>query len=341
MHVARPGDLLQTTLDAPVADPLVPTVFHNRWWLEAASDGDYQEAEVRSDGRVIARLPYVIQRRYGGHRLCTMPELTHFLGPAIDTGRVGAANRGLRQFQITKDLLAAIAPASGFYHKLHRGIDDTLAFEDAGCTTTVQFTYEIAPRPEAELWQSMRDKTRNVIRRARERWQVITLDDPAAFAVLYETNLRRRGLVNHQRRIQAVCAAALTHDKGRILAVANNSGSLLGAIFIARDHQSAYYLLASRTPGSDNGVMSLLVWHAMRDAAASGLIFDFDGLGTPGSRVFYTGFGGRITPRFIASRYSFSHRAAGIVTKAVMNVGTAAAGMLGRHPSRHTDGLGA
>jgi hypothetical protein len=47
--------------------------------------------------------------------------------------------------------------------------------------------------------------------------------------------------------------------------------------------------LATRAPGSDSGVMHLRVWHAIRDATARGLIFNFRGLGTPGGRLFYTG----------------------------------------------------
>jgi hypothetical protein len=306
---------------SPQPDALVPTVFHSAWWLEAASGGAYSEAEVLSGGRTVARLPYVIQRGYGGNRLCTMPELTHFLGPAIDLGPApransSAVNRSLKQFQITRELLGKVLPSSGFYHKLHRDVSDTLAFEEAGCTTLVQFTYEIAPRPEAETWRAMRDKTRNVIRRAEERWEVVTLDDPQAFAAIYDTNLRSRGLVNEHHRISAVCTAALAHGQGHVLAVRDGGGAILGAIFVAWDHKCAYYLLATRAPESDNGVMSLLVWQAIRDATARGLIFDFDGLGTPGSRLFYTGFGGQITPRYIASKYNLGHRLANAVARA-------------------------
>ncbi len=318
---------------SPKMDPLVPTVFHNRWWIEAATGGDYHEAELRSGGQTVGRFPYVLRRRYGIHRLSTMPELTHFLGPAIDPGPGGAATQSLRHFQITQELLAKVTPASGFYHKLHRGIGDTLAFEAAGFSTQVQFTYEIAPRPESEVWSGMRDKTRNVIRRAGERWTIVRLDDPAAFSALYDTNLQARGLTNHQHRIETVCAAALTHGQGQILAAIDGSGHALGAIFVAWDRVSAYYLLATRTPGSDNGVMSLLVWQAIRDAAAAGLIFDFDGLGTPGSRLFYTGFGGRIAPRYIACRYSLGHRATGAVCRTLTAAGGKLAGAWASRPA--------
>jgi hypothetical protein len=37
-------------------------------------------------------------------------------------------------------------------------------------------------------------------------------------------------------------------------------------------------------------------------------VFDFDGVSNAGSRIFYSGFGGTIVPRYIVSRYSLLHR---------------------------------
>jgi hypothetical protein len=310
-----PLSVTATRSDQP--DPLTPTLFHSRWWLEAATGGGYGEAEIRSGGRVVARFPYVLQHKFAGHKLCTMPELTHFLGPAIELGAGHAANRSLKRHQLTQELLAQMSGYSGFYHKLHGDVADTLAFEEAGCTTMVQFTYEIAPQAEQAIWAGMRDKTRNVIRRAQERWEVVALDDPFAFAAAYNANLRRRGLANYYARIPAVCAAAIENGQGRILAVKGPQGAVLGAIVMVWDQRVAYYLLSTRSDHADNGVMSLLIWHALRQAAASGLVFDFDGVGTPGSRLFFTGFGGKVTPRYIVARHSTAYRVAGQVTKLV------------------------
>jgi len=316
--LTKPGIPLSvsaTRSDQP--DPLIPTLFHTRWWLEAATGGDYEEAEIRSGGRVVARFPYVIQPKFAGHKLCTMPELTHFLGPAMDLGQGHAANRSIKRHHLTQELLAQMAGFSGFYHKLHADVADTLAFEEAGCATMVQFTYEIAPQPEEAIWAGMRDKTRNVIRRAQERWEVVTLDDPFDFVAAYDANLRCRGLVNYYTRIPTVCAAAIENGQGRILAVKDPHGTVLGAIVMVWDRRVAYYLLSTRSDHADNGVMSLLIWHALREAAACGQVFDFDGLGTPGSRLFFTGFGGKVTPRYIVARHSAAYRVAGQVTKFV------------------------
>src|SRR4029077_10244739 len=69
----------------PRINPLVPTIFHEDWWLEAATGGRVEVAEVASCGRVVGRLPFH-KTKWLGLTLIRMPELTYFLGPAIDDG---------------------------------------------------------------------------------------------------------------------------------------------------------------------------------------------------------------------------------------------------------------
>jgi hypothetical protein len=40
----------------PRINPLVPTIFHEDWWLEAATGGRFEVAEVAAGGRVVGRL---------------------------------------------------------------------------------------------------------------------------------------------------------------------------------------------------------------------------------------------------------------------------------------------
>ena len=269
-------------------DPLVPTIFHTPWWLNAASNGAYDQVEIASGGRIVARLPYIIRSPFPGLTMCAPPQLCHSLGPAIDLGQGHAVNQGVKHYQLTQQLIATLPQGHDCYRMaLHAGTPDTFAFTDAGYDTGVQFTFEIEPQHEPAIWQGMRDKTRNVIRRAQERWEVTVGDDPAEFCQTYERNLRVRGLDNHYDHIELVCTAAIANGAGRILAVRGPNRSLVGAVFIVWDQHAMYYLLATRDVAADNGVMSLLVWHAIRMAAAAGRVFDFDNVGQPGSRVVF------------------------------------------------------
>jgi hypothetical protein len=294
-------------------DPLAPTVFHASWWLDIASDGQWRQAEVASGGRIVGRFPYVIGRMPGGHALCGMPPITHFLGPAVDEGKGAACNRALKRAQVTRELLDQMPRASGFYHKLNREITDTLVFQERGFATSVQFTFELAPSRPDVLWRNMRDKTRNVIRRAGETAAVESCRDPVEFTAAYDRHLAQRGLRNHYDPglLQRLCRGAMARRQGDILVARGTAGDIIAGIFCVWDATSTYYLLTTRDAEAGNGVVALLLWQAIQQSAARGLIFDFDGVGVQGSRLFFTGFGGVVRPRYIVSRYSLAHRIVG------------------------------
>ena len=308
------GGLTATVASArvPMFDPLAPTVFHQRWWLDAVTGGDYAEAVVTQSGSRIGWFPYCLQPILPGHTVCGLPVMTHFLGPAIDDGSGAACNRVLRRAQVTRELLAQVPRTSGFWQVMHRGTNDTLVYQELGYDTAVRFTFEVPPEAPGVLWRNMRDKTRNVIRRAEEQ-HAVSEPDAATFASAYNDNRARSGSSSHYSKglLERVCHAAISRQQGRILAAEDRQGQLAAAIFYVWDTQAAYYMLTSRRPDSANGAVSLLLWRAMQEMSAKGLVFDFEGVVTSGSALFFTGFGGVIVPRYVVSRFTMGHRIAG------------------------------
>ena len=298
----------RSSLHVPGLDPLTPTIFHTPWWIEAASGSGYDAVEVHSGGRTIGRLPFKLTPHVLGLTLCSEPELCHSLGPAVDVGSGGLTTRNNNHFDITQALIRKLPPCSAYSMPLHAGTPDTFAFTDAGWQTQVQFTYVVYPQGETALWHGLRDKTRNVIRRAAERWEVSTITDPVEFVHAYEANLASRQRQNYYGRMGAVCAAALQHGRCRILAI-REGGAILAAIVVVWDQRAMYYLLTTRSPAADNGMVSLLVWHGIKLANEKSLVFDFDNVGSPGSRLFYSGFGGQVEPRYMVNRKTRSYRA--------------------------------
>jgi len=284
-------------------DPLVPTIFHEPWWLEAASGGQYEEVTVSSSGRTVGRLPFQRRTRLG-FTICEPLELTHFLGPAVDEGDETPESQALVRAEITLELIEKLPSRIFLPQWLHRGIPDALPFVQHGFTIEAAFTYEVNPAPEETIWKNMRDKTRNVIRRAQEQTELLDLE-PAAFHALYNANLQQRGEPSNymlKTNAQAIFDAALSRRRGRLLAARDEAGTLLAAIFYVWDASVTYSLLTTRAPGTHNGVVSRLIWEAMRESAAHGRIFDLGGIGTMGSVLFYTAFGGEVSLRYIVRR---------------------------------------
>lgn len=284
-------------------DPLAPTIFHEEWWLDTATGSNFDVAEVTGGGRTVGRLPFCIRKRFG-LKMIHMPHLTYFLGPAIDEGEGTRNNRFLKRLEITRELIDRLPPAASRYVKCHAGITDVIAFQEHGFRTCVQFTHEVPPDPVDALWQQMRNKTRNVIRRAEERLSIREMTDPGEFVQLFERNLALRGMQNELNTTlcRNTIAASLERQRGRILAACDKNDQVVAANVCVWDETASYYLLSTRGSDSGNGASSLLIWEAIKDSVRRRLVFDFAGLGTQGSILLYTGFGGAVSPRYVAVR---------------------------------------
>jgi hypothetical protein len=289
-------------LESRTLPTLTPTLFHQEWWLEIATGGAFGIAEVRANGRTVGRLPYALRRRLG-FRTIYMPPITHVLGPAVEEGTGSVNTRFLNRLKVTRELIRML-PTTVVRQKLHRETPDTLAFQAEGYKTTVLFTHEIAPAEHKELWKNMRDKTRNVIRRAQESLTVLPLDDVDAFLHFYDQSLASRG--RHNQIEPAICGALIAACQqrgcGQILSARGADGKLEAAIFIAWDDKVAHYLMSSRVQGSSNGAVSLLLWESIKKAASLGLIFDLNGVAYEGAILFYAGFGAQIRPCYNVER---------------------------------------
>jgi hypothetical protein len=286
-----------------LTNPFEPTIFHEHWWLDAASKGRYEAVEVTRGGKTVGRLPYVVQKRFGLASI-EMPILTHFLGPALSEPEGTSNTVFLRKLEITRELIQRLPSVSLTRIKMHRTITDVVAFQEQEFRTSVQFTHEIAPQPEESLWSNLRGKTRNVIRRAQEQVDVRDLQNADQFMAFYARNLRlrrKRSFLELPLSIRLV-NEAIQRGRGRILAAYDGSNSLLAANFYVWDQTSYYFLLTSRSPESRNGTTSLLLWEAIKEASVRGLIFDSDGLNSNGGILFLAGLGGEIAPRYVVSR---------------------------------------
>jgi len=289
-----------------IINPLEPTVFHQPWWLDIASEGRYEMVEYHDGYSTVGRLPYITKVNKIGLKIIAPPPITHFLGPAIDDGFGKANTRFLKRYRITQELLKKLPPASKYYFKCHPGVDDVLGFQACGYETSIQFTHEIHPQSEQQLWTSFRTKARNMIRSARRCHGLEFGKDPEEFIHFYDQNVNLRGRENN--RNLSICTklieACLERDQGRIYQARDDHGRIAAAMFCAWDSKTSYYLLTSRTPWSHSGATPFIVGNAILDAMSRNLVFDFDGVISEGGIRFANNFTADIKPRYIAYKES-------------------------------------
>ena len=292
-------------MDTPAVQP-VNSIFHEPWWLTAATNGQYQEVTVEDKGKVVGRLPYLSTQR-GPFRISRMPPFTHLLGPVIDSGAGKPQTRLTHRLSIARELIGKLPPFTHFEQQFDPEMDgglaaaDGLAFQDRGFAVGHLYTFELDCRKELDsLWGAMHLKTRQRVRRAEQKYATRSVLDPAIFTEFYLRNIHAHGRTNVMEfeRFPAIFAECKSRNCGEILAAFAEDGSPVAMVYLVWGATTMYYLLSTRRPDpGDGGSINLLLWCAVKYAHERRLIFDLDGVYSSGAARFLSGFGGEIKSR--------------------------------------------
>jgi Acetyltransferase (GNAT) domain len=279
------------------------SIFHEPWWLDIATEGRWDEVKVERGGQILGRMPFFVRQR--PWPTSVMPPLTRTLGPSIATRNSNASVDFRNRLSVADELIDQLPDFVHFIHALDPRLEEAIAFVQRGYRVTTGYTFWIERgRTEEEVWAGLRDKTRNLIRRASEQLVVRPVDDARLFCEFYTRNLGAKDLDNvyGPQLMMRLVDAALERGSGSVLGAFDRDGALSAMIVLVWDGHAAYYLLSTREQQAHNGAVSLLLWEAIKMAIGKGLVFDFDGFASDNSLSFITGFGGTVKPRFVVRR---------------------------------------
>jgi hypothetical protein len=276
------------------------SIFHEEWWLDALAPGQWREVSCRRGNRIAGYLRFV-ERREGGMTICEMPPITRFLGPVVTVPSGKTEARVRSAYSIVTELLKQLAAHDHVEMTLDTEFSDLAPFLASGYEVKVHPTFLLdCRRPAEDLWAGLRDKTKNVIRRARERLTVRGLDDVEQFVGFYRDNLEGAEPYFDLSSLPVAFAAANARQRCKILAAMDPKGAVHAQVFFIWDDKYLYYFLSTRDKGVAHlGAVSLLLWTGIELANARGLCFDFDGGITDDTRYkFKVAFGGELANRF-------------------------------------------
>jgi Acetyltransferase (GNAT) domain len=282
------------------------SIFHERWWLDIATDGHWSAATVMHGGQVLGEMPYFVARK-GVWRVSRLPPLTRTLGPVVKPLDSDPVRDFRHRHHVTSQLIEQLPNFDSFFQIFDPRVEDALSFALRGFTVSARYTFRISPDCSAmQAWARMHSKTRNIIRSASRKLTVAQIDAPSEFLTFYEHNLASRSRTNAYGTgvMRELVNAFVDRKAGRLLGAYDSCGKLAGAIGLVWDRETVYYLLSSRAQGSPTGSISLLIWTAIQEAIDRKLTFDLDGFSGVATFNFLSGFGGTLKQRLGVERFS-------------------------------------
>jgi len=300
-------------------------IFQQPWWLDAVAPGQWDEVTCEHDGRVVARLPFVVRGR-PRLRMLTQSSLTQTLGPWIERSDASPPRALGHEHELLAELEAKLPPAQAFLQQFSPVMLNALPFHWAGYKLEVRYTYRLEGlRSTESLWDGLRNNLRREIRKARKRVTVVEgLGVDRFFDVLAKTYERQSIPTPHsEAELERLHAACARRRAGTMLFARDDADRVHAVAWVVWDRHAAYYLLAGAEPTlRTSGASSLLMWEAIMRAREATDVFDFHGSMVQPVERFVRGFGGRQTPYLSVTRMGAAVRLALAARSALRQVAT-------------------
>jgi|WetSurSiteA1Bulk_404760.scaffolds.fasta_scaffold08360_2 hypothetical protein len=268
--------------DACIDGSANPLPYAYSWWLDTVCPG--WDALVQDD--YVAVMPLTRNTRFGVDYLY-QPYFTQQLGV------FSQQDSGIRKIS---DFLNGI-PDSYRYIDIRVNADNLPDHPDFLYTSRKNCTLDLSPDYIQLATGYHRNCRRNIQKALHAGLSVKTGPGPSVF-----TSFIRRNLDNQLTRLrksfypilQQIVQTSIQKGTGEIKGIFNPRGDLVAAAwFVLTPGRYTFLVCASTAAGKENQAMFLLVDHAIREKAGTGLLFDFAGSNMPGIAYFNLGFDAR------------------------------------------------
>jgi hypothetical protein len=281
----------KTSPKSPIVED-IGTIFHQDWMMEAASLGRWDKVEIQWDNKVVATLPYVIDRRFG-MKTAAMPYYTHVLGPVLRLPAAKPSRTLENSTKLISQLLEKLPAHDRFNQTLAPEYDLTTAFVLAGLKVDARFTFRLAPdqTPESVMAGMKGAQRRNIT----TTFETLTCRQHSNLDEFHKlARIQTQGEVSRYRfdLIQSMSQAALQRNQATILSVYNQADQNMATTVLLHDSRVAYFWLTARDTSPGNRAYARIIWEAYKFAQERGLVFDFDGYPSTAGAQYLSNFGG-------------------------------------------------
>ncbi len=279
-------------------------LFMQPWYLNAVVGGDHWEvALVERQGKVIAALPYVIEKK-GGVITLNQPSLIPRLGPFL----VPEFRTYERQHKYLFHLIDQLPHFESFQQYFHPGITNWLPFYWNDFQQTTYYSYQVdLTRSMEAIYNSMNPDYRlNKISNARRFVRTVFNNSIEDFYQLYLADQQSK----HQRPIsfdhlKSLYQALLKQNACKLFCTIDGLHQLQSACLLVWDQQSSYVLLHALNPETTYpDAIIIILWEAMHHTRNILKLPTFDLLSGMDKKKeqLYRGFGTLQVPYFSISK---------------------------------------
>ena len=259
-------------------------LFFQPYWLDAVSVGcEWDVCIARDgDGNVKGVFPYFTKRKRG-FKGVTMPQMTPWLGMILEYPPKQSKTHSRYSFEknTVQELEAMLPDHSYFNVNFHPKFRNWLPLKWKNYKQTMQVTYVLEDISDhKKLLEGYKGSVRTDLKKARLKTKIESSDDIDFFYDLNKKTFDRQGIeIPYSKQLMRNIDEALAPRKKRHIWLARDlDGVVYSGVYIAYDEETAYCLAIASDPDYRySGAISMLLDHAIAEAAFKVNRFDFEG----------------------------------------------------------------
>jgi hypothetical protein len=280
------------------------TVFNQAWWLDAIAPNNWDVVFIENDGVIDAALPFRMRKKFG-FNIIDQPPFTRDLGPWLRKKELKYS----KQLALEKDLLQEIYNKLPDYSFLesswHYNLKNWLPLYWLGFKQTTRYTYVIDEISNLDkVYSNFEYSKKKNIKKSKG---LVDIKFDISARDFYDNHIltlskEGRKISYSYETFERIYTSAYLNNSAFNIAAYDSNGKLHGALFILKDHSSAYNLISTLDPDFRiTGTSSLLVLEAIKEASKYVNRFDFEGSMIESVERSFRQFGGMQVPYFTIS----------------------------------------
>ena len=298
----------------PSSLPSEHSIFHENWWLSAATDDQCDRIEIKNNGAIVSDFSFY-KKTHFGMKYIIPPPYTRTLGPRFFLPASKAFRRSQKIRNIVSELIEALPKYDHLKISLDPSDEAAFAFSISGLQIRNAFTFRVDKNTSpCVVLEQCDQKTRNLIRSAAQKLDVVQSTDIEDFIQMSLIDQPHSKNSHDFPRITKIFEACLLRNQTCVLSAYGEKNQRVSSCVLIWDDKNLYFWQSARDRSfSTPGANMLLIWEALKLSSSKNLTFDFDSFASVRAAKMLASFGQPpvIRPQVIGSsvRYQWERAA--------------------------------
>lgn len=281
--------------------------YEDSWWFDCVAPQGWGVIKIEdSDGKLLARLPYVIKKDRFGFKTITKPMFIQTQGPWLERKETNYKNLVFQE-TVCSELIRKLPKCDRVDFYFDPSMQNWLPFYWHGFSQTTRYTYVLDDLNDLDqLYKGFSSRTKRAIKKAEKNGvQIEQSDDIEILLKVLKETFDRQNIKqpNHDDILRKLFKAGVERDCMTLLVARTKEGDVCAANLFVKDRDITYYLAGGAIQKYRNlQAQSLIMWHGIKQASEHCSKFDFEGSMIQGVEGFFRGFGARQVQYFRVSK---------------------------------------